>query len=85
VEEKETNASQLQPETKPYIITASIILLTIYLAALVLYRFAGQWFDYQSAMELSEHLCIGLRGGFVFYCIGLLFLEFKGCKVNKKL
>jgi hypothetical protein len=75
---EKTESLTLAPVTKLYAQVCTALLLILYAAALLLYRFAGQWFDYQTALFFSEHLATGLRGAVLFYSIGLVLLEKNG-------
>lgn len=65
----------LKPETGRLLRRSAIVLAVCYFVALLLYRYAGVWLDYQTALVLSERLSMGIRTGFGLLCLGFLVME----------
>lgn len=66
---------RLKPETRRMLLLCGIVFLLLFTAAFAYYYFAGNPLDYQQGLILSERLAKGLRTGFGFLCLGVLFME----------
>ena len=66
---------ELKPETRRMLLVCGAVFFLIYAAAVLAYGLAGQFWDYQLGVIVSEGLAKGLRTGFGITCLGVMVME----------